>query len=188
MVIRPEGRRAPKEQVSGTEDGVAVFGSDGVCRFDLKSGGASIGAFFVTSTDPSAPFQASRDYWYWLAEASPFPDVFELHHAPSRPTPSETPDIRMEVLFVAESDNHDLSASSLAVWRVRRGHLVQQTPVYTDLGWFARTSNGTPAWYADATPSGGFFGLPPGTWLRLVRISNTNLSVEAVHGTPGAIS
>lgn len=188
MTVFPTLARGPREQLSGAEDGVAVFGPGGVCRFDVRSGGSSVGAFVVTSTSPASPFVASRDYWFWRADATPWPQVFELHHAPGMELPSVTPQIHLQLLFSGSASTQDLSASALTVWRVKRGELVQQTPIYEDLGFFTRNNDGSLSWYADSTPAPGFFGVPPGSWLRLVQISNTNLVVQAVHAAPGAIS
>lgn len=187
MVVFPCPPRREGEQLSGTEDGVVIFGSLGLCRLDIVAGGNSLGVFTLTSSAPSSPFIAARDYWYWRAGVTPWPSMFELHYAPQVPLPSTTPEVHPQLRFSGAPDEQDLSASGLSVWRVRRGELVQGSPVYEDIGFLTRAGNGALSWYADTTPGPGYFAVPAGTWLRLVHLDNTNLVVQAVRALPGVV-
>lgn len=184
---RPHSRaRSPHEQLSPTEDGLTIFDALGLCRFEIRSGGQSLGALILTSTSPSTPYAAERDYWCWSGTA--WPQAFTLRHAPTLSLPTALPGSHPQVTFTAPSAQHDLSAPGDAVWRVRLVELVQGVPATTDLGFFVRHANGTLAWFADAAPAGSVFEVPADAWLDLTRVPNAGLVVEAILAIPGAIS
>ncbi len=188
ILARAPRVRRPDEQISPIEDGLVVFDTLGTCRLEIKGGAQSLGVFLMTSTTPESPFLGERDYWYWKSGVQPWPDVFELHYAPGVALPSVTPEVHPQVVFTSAALEHDLSASGLSVWRVRRAELVQGVPIYEELGYFVRTPSGVLDWYADALPPESSLVLEEGQWLRLTRINNNNgMVLELARATPGPI-
>lgn len=187
MPILPSPALRPREQLSGAENGVATFGTDGLCRFDVVAGPASIGAFALTSANVASPWIAHRDYWWWRVGVTHWPATFELHPAPQVDLPATPPEVYGQRVFSGSSGTHDLSAPGVRVWRVRRAELVGGQVYPTDLGHLARDAAGAVSWYADVAPPAGYFLVPTGTWLRFEEISTSNLAVAGVLAVPGTI-
>lgn len=150
------------------------IGEDGF-TYDVLDGTTRLGVLIAAADTELHGQPANKDTWMWETGETPWPDDFDLENGPiSTPLPGGNTTSYDQVTFTAALANHDLSSSSLKVWKIV---LFKPGPDRADVGWFTRhTTTGAQTWYAKPIPQGDVFRLGNNEKLEFRHVDNSGLT------------
>ncbi len=143
--------------------------------YDVLDGTTRIGMLFSAVDAEFHGKPANKETWCWENGQTPWSNSFDLiQTAPTSPFPDENQTSYDQLTFTAALVNHDLSSSSLKVWRI--AHFIPGTG-RQGVGYLTRhNASGVLDWYAKPKPTDGIFKLASGEKLKFRKIDNSGLT------------